>query len=94
MTNPLDMTGRRVLVTGASSGIGRDTALLLSTLGATLILVGRDEGRLDASFAVPDRHGASGRSIRFIERPGEFLPGLRASPRPRGLCRDWFIRRG
>jgi NAD(P)-dependent dehydrogenase (short-subunit alcohol dehydrogenase family) len=50
MTNPLDMTGRRVLVTGASSGIGRDTALLLSTLGATLILVGRDEGRLDASL--------------------------------------------
>jgi NAD(P)-dependent dehydrogenase (short-subunit alcohol dehydrogenase family) len=44
--NPLDMTGRTVLVTGASSGIGRETAILLSQLGARVILVGRNAGRL------------------------------------------------
>jgi NAD(P)-dependent dehydrogenase (short-subunit alcohol dehydrogenase family) len=46
MKNPMDMTGKRVLVTGAGSGIGRATAILLSELGASLVLVGRDQERL------------------------------------------------
>lgn len=37
-TNLLDFTGKRILVTGAASGIGKATALLLSQLGADLIL--------------------------------------------------------
>ena len=47
MINPMDLTGRRVLVTGASSGIGRETALCLSQLGAKVILVGRNVQRLE-----------------------------------------------
>lgn len=39
--NPMDLTGRRILVTGASSGIGRETSILLSKLGAKLLLVAR-----------------------------------------------------
>lgn len=46
MLNPMDMSGRTVLVTGASSGIGRETAVLLSQLGARVILVGRNPERL------------------------------------------------
>jgi len=46
MINPMEMTGKRVLVTGAGSGIGRATAVLLSELGATVVLVGRDAGKL------------------------------------------------
>ena len=44
--NPMDLTGRRILVTGASAGIGRATAMVLSRLGARLVLNGRDEERL------------------------------------------------
>lgn len=44
--NPLDLSGRTVLVTGASSGIGRATALYLSRLGAKVIATGRDRDRV------------------------------------------------
>ena len=36
----------KALVTGASSGIGKDMAIYLGTLGYDLILVSRDENRL------------------------------------------------
>lgn len=42
----LDLDGRRVLVTGASSGIGREVSIVLSQLGASIVLCGRDENRL------------------------------------------------
>lgn len=50
MINPMDLTGKRVLVTGASSGIGRETAIVLSKLGASVVLVGRNEPALKATF--------------------------------------------
>ena len=42
----LDIKGKRILVTGASSGIGRETSILLSTFGAKIILVARNEEKL------------------------------------------------
>lgn len=44
--NPMDLTGRAVMVTGASSGLGRATAILLSRLGARVLLVARNMERL------------------------------------------------
>ncbi|TFI59888.1 SDR family oxidoreductase [Sphingomonas parva] len=46
--NPLDLSGRHFLVTGASSGIGRSTAILLHRLGARLSIVDLDEAGLSA----------------------------------------------
>ncbi|USG65732.1 SDR family oxidoreductase [Brevibacillus ruminantium] len=48
--NPLDFAGRKILVTGASSGIGRATAIYLSKLGAQIILSGRNEERLNETM--------------------------------------------
>lgn len=42
----IDLKGKTILVTGASSGIGRATALLCAKLGAKLVLNGRDASRL------------------------------------------------
>ena len=44
--NPFSLEGKTVLVTGASSGIGRETAIECSRMGADLVITGRDTGRL------------------------------------------------
>ena len=46
--NPV-MAGKTVLITGASSGIGRATAVGLARLGARVALVGRRRARIDGA---------------------------------------------
>jgi len=46
MYNPFSLIGKTILITGASSGIGRATAIECSRMGATCILTGRNEERL------------------------------------------------
>ena len=48
--NPFSLIGKTILVTGASSGIGRAVAVACSQLGAKLIITGRDETRLSETF--------------------------------------------
>jgi NAD(P)-dependent dehydrogenase (short-subunit alcohol dehydrogenase family) len=57
MINPLDLAGRTVLVTGASSGIGRETARLISQLGGRVVLVGRNMERLAETLQLLDGDG-------------------------------------
>jgi NAD(P)-dependent dehydrogenase (short-subunit alcohol dehydrogenase family) len=49
--NPFSLSGKTILVTGASSGIGRTTAIECSRLGATLVITGRNEERLNETFS-------------------------------------------
>jgi len=49
--SPFSLQNKVILVTGASSGIGRATAVLCSELGATVVLCGRDIERLNATLA-------------------------------------------
>lgn len=48
--NPFSLFGKTVLVTGASSGIGRATAIECSKMGAILVINGRNEARLKDTF--------------------------------------------
>lgn len=48
--NPFSLEKKVILVTGASSGIGRATAIECSRMGARLIITGRNEQRLKETF--------------------------------------------
>lgn len=50
-TPDTSMAGRACLVTGANSGIGRATAMGLARMGATVLMVSRDQGRGEAARA-------------------------------------------
>jgi NAD(P)-dependent dehydrogenase (short-subunit alcohol dehydrogenase family) len=48
--NNCDLTGKFVMVTGASSGIGKETAIRISKSGARVIITGRNSERLTETF--------------------------------------------
>ena len=51
MGNPFSLEGKFLLVTGASSGIGRSIAVECSKHGASVIITGRDEARLKETLS-------------------------------------------
>ena len=48
--NPFSLEGKTILVTGASSGIGRETALTCDRMGACVVISGRNADRLGETF--------------------------------------------
>ena len=65
MYNPFSLEGKTILVTGASSGIGRATAIECARLGATLILTGRNVQNLHETLQVLEG-GKGHRSLPLI----------------------------
>ena len=43
----MDLSGRSYIITGAASGIGKATAIILSKLGAKLLLLDINKGNLE-----------------------------------------------
>lgn len=50
MYNPTTLTNKRILVTGASSNVGRACAITMANLGAELVLLGRNEEQLRKTY--------------------------------------------
>ena len=48
--NPMSLEGKTILITGASSGIGRATAIECAKIGASLVIVGRNAERLQQTL--------------------------------------------
>lgn len=79
--NPFSLEGKKILVTGASSGIGRGIAIECSKLGAHLILNGRNEERLKET--IEQMEGADHKILvadlskqSEIERMADALPEI------------------
>ncbi|MBE7443355.1 MAG: SDR family oxidoreductase [Flavobacteriales bacterium] len=47
---PFHLNNKTILVTGASSGIGRQAAIGISAMGANVVITGRDKNRLNDTF--------------------------------------------
>lgn len=49
--NPFDLTGKTIVISGASSGIGRQCAITCAAMGAKVSLLGRNMDRLDQTLS-------------------------------------------
>ena len=79
--NPFSLAGKTVLVTGASSGIGRETALVCGRMGAGVVITGRNQERLQEIYdqltvSVKEQHPADLTSLEDIENLVKALPPL------------------
>ena len=52
MDNPFSLSGKTILVTGASSGIGRQTCVSIAGMGGAVIASARNEERLNETFSM------------------------------------------
>ena len=50
LSDPFSLENKRIVITGASSGIGRDCSIACSRMGARVILFGRDPARLSETL--------------------------------------------
>lgn len=57
MYNPFSLKGKTILVTGASSGIGQETAIQCSKFGAKVIITARNEERLKETMSQLEGEG-------------------------------------
>lgn len=71
------MDGKRVVITGATSGIGRATALALAPLGANFLLLSRDRAKGNALACQLKK--SSGASAEFIEADLSSFAQVRAA---------------
>src|SRR5687768_7858074 len=84
MNDPFSLEGGRILVTGASSGLGRATALLAGRMGARVILNGRDAARLEETRAqlTGEGHRVETRDLRDTPGIPEWLARIAAEAGP------------
>lgn len=55
--NPFSLENKTILITGASSGIGKQCAIDCSKMGAHVVLIGRNKERLDDTFSQLEGEG-------------------------------------
>ena len=78
MYNPLNLTGRRILITGAASGIGRATAVLVSRLSGRVAAVDQNREGLEQTVASleGDGHTIHSCDLRDIETIPHWMADL------------------
>ncbi len=80
------MEGKVVLITGGTSGIGKATAAALATMGADVVVTGRNRGRGEVALAEIRRQSGS-------EKVTLMLADLAVQAEVRGLAQSFLERR-
>lgn len=95
--NPFSLKDKTILITGASSGIGRATAIECSKLDAKVILVGRNEDRLKETLSLmenQDLHTYYKVDITHDDEVDELvssLPGLNGLVNNAGMLKNYLV---
>ena len=63
----LGLRGRRVLITGGSQGIGYAVAAGFVAEGCNVVIVARDQSRLEAAAATLSKHGTGKVEAKSID---------------------------
>ncbi len=97
MSTPFDLNDKVVLVTGASSGIGRQTAISVAEMGAQVVVSGRDEQRLQQTLEALGEGGHLAlagdlRNKEFVEELAGFCPVLNGIVHCAGILHPFPIR--
>lgn len=72
--NPFSLENKTILITGASSGIGRGIAISCAKMGAKIIVHGRNQTRLEETLSLLEGNGHKIISIDLSQQSGiEFL---------------------
>lgn len=76
--NPFSLKGKTILVTGASSGIGRGIAVTCSKIGANVIINGRNEQRLHETLSMMagESHSIAVGELTDMENVGKLVAEL------------------
>jgi NADP-dependent 3-hydroxy acid dehydrogenase YdfG len=63
---PQKISGKRILITGGTTGIGRATAQLLASEGAKIFIFGRNQEQLDETISAIQQSGAEGECYGMV----------------------------
>src|SRR5947199_2058115 len=74
----VDLSGKRVLVTGVSAGLGVETARALAAHGAQVVGAARDLAKAQTATAAVRADAANGGGLELVERDPANLASLRA----------------
>lgn len=67
-SNPFSLYGKNIIITGASSGIGKSCAIICNEMGANVIIIGRDERRLMSTYSQLQ----NGKNLYYIQDITEY----------------------
>lgn len=83
-SNPFELCGKTILITGASSGIGRQTAITCSELGARIVVCARRTDALDETLSMLKGDGHQ-KIVAELTDPDAIAALVASSPQLDGL---------